>query len=73
MELQVCTISNCLSAKLSDFRSLWPLSEQSPRSQLRKTSKVTQTSMFRTNKKALIFIFIFKILILSFKNNLHTF
>ena len=26
-----------------------------PRSQLRKTGKVTQTSMFRTNKTALIF------------------
>ena len=29
---------------------------QSPRSQLRKTGKVTQTSMFRTNKIALIFM-----------------
>ena len=28
-----------------------------PRSQLRKTGKVTQTSMFRTNKTALIFMF----------------
>ena len=27
-ELQVCIILNCLSAKLSDSRSLWPLSEQ---------------------------------------------
>ena len=28
---------------------------QSPRSQLRKTGKVTQTSMFRTNKKAFLY------------------
>ena len=28
MELQVCVILNCLSAKLSDLRSLWPLSKQ---------------------------------------------
>ena len=28
MELQVCVILNCLSAKLDDLRSLWPLSEQ---------------------------------------------
>ena len=27
-ELQVCIILNCLSAKLSDSRSLWPLSDQ---------------------------------------------
>ena len=51
--------------------------DQSPRSQLRKTGKVTQTSMFRTNKKALIFMRFeqndFKILILSFKNHLHIF
>ena len=50
---------------------------QSPRSRLRKTSKVTQTSMFRTNKKDLIFTRFeqndFKILILSVKNYLHLF
>ena len=43
----------------------------SPRSQLRKTGKVTQTSMFRTNKKALIFMRFeqneFKILIYHLK------
>ena len=49
----------------------------SPRFQLRETGRVTQTSMFRTNKKALIFMSFeqneFKILILSFKNHLHIF
>ena len=49
----------------------------SPRSQLRKTGKVTQTSMFRTNKKALIFMRFeqneFKNFILSFYNHLHIF
>ena len=32
------------------------VSIQSPRSQLHQTGKVMQTSMFRTNKKALIFM-----------------
>ena len=44
----------------------------SPRSRMRQTGKVTQTCMFRTNKKALVFLRFeqndFKILILSFKN-----
>ena len=52
-------------------------SELSPCSQFHKTGKVMQTSMFRTNKKALICMRFeqneFKNFILSFKNHLHMF
>ena len=63
-QLDILYKNKSLCVNISDFPKLlclfsfFPIAirPQSPRSQLRKTGKVTQTSMFRTNKIALVFM-----------------